>query len=61
MLNTHAYRAYEIGKDGHVVSRVDLLCMNDEVAKEQAQALADCRQIELWDGACLVARFEPQK
>src|SRR6267142_2449080 len=29
------YRAYIIGADGHIQLRVDLLCDNDETAKEQ--------------------------
>jgi hypothetical protein len=27
------YRAYLIGRDGHIVHRVDILCVDDEAAK----------------------------
>jgi hypothetical protein len=49
------YRAYLIGRDGHVVHRVDMLCADDEVAKERAQILVDIHTVELWQGARLVA------
>jgi hypothetical protein len=56
----HAYRAYEIGEDGHVRGRTDLLqCRNDQAAKEHAMRLVDGHAIELWDGPCWLAKFEP--
>jgi hypothetical protein len=56
----HAYRAYEIGEDGHVRGRTDLLqCRNDQAAKEHAMRLVDGHAIELWDGPCRLAKFEP--
>ena len=60
MFEAHAYRAYEIGDDGHVIGRTALLCLCDETALERAQRLVKDKPIELWDGACLLARFEPQ-
>jgi len=30
------YRAYLIGRDGHIIHRVDILCDDDEAAKERA-------------------------
>jgi hypothetical protein len=58
----HAYRAYEIGEDGHVRGRTDLLqCRNDEAAKEHAMRLVDGHAIELWDGPCRLAKFEPHR
>ena len=49
------YRAYLIGRDGHIVHRVDILCVDDEAAKERAQLLVDSHTVELWQGARLVA------
>ena len=57
----HAYRAFEVGTDGHVVGRVDLFCANDDEAKERAKQLVDGHVVELWDGACLLNRFEPTR
>jgi len=57
----HAYRAYLIGWDGHIVHRVDLECDDDEAAKEHAKRLVDGHDIELWDGARKVAEFKAPK
>jgi hypothetical protein len=57
----HAYRAYELSEDGHVISRRDLpYYLNDETAKTHARQLVDGHTIELWDGALLIERFEPR-
>jgi len=53
------YQAYQIGDDGHIVGRIDLCCLDDASAKELARQLVRGRPIELWDGACLIKRFEP--
>ena len=42
------YRAYIIGPDGHVQSRVDLRCKDVAEAFEQAKQLADGHDVELW-------------
>jgi hypothetical protein len=42
------YRAYLIGPDGHIQSRVDLVCEHEEVAKERAKQLVDGHDVELW-------------
>jgi len=47
------YRAYLIGRDGHILNRVDMLCDDDEAAKERSQLLVKSHTIELWQGACL--------
>ena len=44
----HEYRAYIIGPDGHVQSRVDLRCKDVAEAFEQAKQLADGHDVELW-------------
>jgi hypothetical protein len=51
------YRAYLIGRNGHIVYRVDILCVDDEAAKERAELLVDSHTVELWQGARLVARL----
>jgi hypothetical protein len=53
------YRAYTIGSDNHIFSRVDLICENDDDAKERVRQLVNGHPIELWRGATFLARFEP--
>ena len=55
------YRAYVVGDDGHIIKSVDLDCIDDEVAKQEAQQLVERHVIELWDGTRRIARFEPPK
>jgi hypothetical protein len=55
----HTYRAYLIKSDGHVIYRVDLVCDNDEAAKERAKLLVDGHAVELWDGPRKIAEFKP--
>jgi type IV secretory pathway VirB10-like protein len=47
------YRAYLIGGDGLIMHRVDMLCEDDEAAKERALLLVDGNTVELWQGARL--------
>lgn len=42
------YRAYIVGTDGHVLSRVDLHCHDVTEAIEQAKQLVDGHDVELW-------------
>jgi hypothetical protein len=35
------YRAYLIGPDGHIFQRTDLVCADDETAKESAERLVN--------------------
>jgi hypothetical protein len=58
-MREHAYRLFQMGPDDHVVSWIDLFCDNDEDAAKQAQRLVDGQPVELWDGKCLLRRFEP--
>jgi hypothetical protein len=58
-MQEHAYRAFEIGEDGHVTGRIDFRdCPNDEAAKQWAKRLVDGKTIEVWDGSRRIARFE---
>ena len=54
----HAYRAYLIGRDGHIIQRVDIECDDEETAKVRAKSLVDGHDVELWDGAQLLAEFK---
>ena len=51
------YRAYLLAQDGHIMHRVNLLCDDDEGAKERCRLLVDINvyTIELWQGTRLVA------
>ena len=61
-MQEHAYRAFEIGEDGHVAGRIDFRdCPNDEAAKQWAKRLVNGKTIEVWDGSRRIARFEPKK
>jgi hypothetical protein len=44
----NGYHAYLMGPDGHIQSRVDLTCEDEEAAKEQAKQLVDGHDVELW-------------
>lgn len=54
------YRANLMGPDGHVMSRVDLICEDEETARERAQQLAQDRVVELWQGARKIAEYHPR-
>jgi hypothetical protein len=51
------YRAYLMGPDGHVQSRVDLVCEHDEAARERAKQLVDGHDVELWQLDRKIATF----
>jgi hypothetical protein len=51
------YRAYLMGPDGHVQSRVDLICEDEEAAKAQAMQLVDGHDVELWHLDRKIATF----
>lgn len=57
----HGYRAYVIGRDGHIINRIDLMCETEAEAKERAKHLVDGHAIELWDGGRQIAKFEPKQ
>ncbi len=52
------YRAYIVGIDGRFVRAVELLCPDDDSAKEYAQNLVDGHDVELWQGKRQIARFQ---
>jgi hypothetical protein len=53
------YSAYVIGPDGRIERRIDLLCENEEAAKERARQLVDGHAVELWQFDRQIAVFEP--
>ena len=54
------YRAYIVGADGHFIEALDLICKDDQAATEQAQALVDGHDVELWQLGRHVANFKPK-
>jgi hypothetical protein len=55
------YRAYLIGSDGHIQSRVDLVCEDEAEAKERAKQLVDGHDVELWQRGREIATFTRNK
>ena len=51
------YRAYLIGPDGHIFQRTDLVCADDEAAKESAKRLVNGHDVELWQLDRKIATF----
>jgi hypothetical protein len=51
------YRAYIIGQDGHFLRAVELVCPDDEAAKQYAGQLVDGHDVELWAGDRKIATF----
>jgi hypothetical protein len=43
------YRAYWM-ENGHVLTSIDLTCVNDDDAKRQAANLSNGHDVELWQG-----------
>ena len=52
------YRAYVIGSDGHILRRIDLVCADDDAAKDQAKLLVDGHDVELWQLNRRIAEFK---
>jgi hypothetical protein len=57
------YRAYIIGSDGHFCDAITLNCDDDEAATQRADNLASAEavDIELWQGAGMVATILRKK
>ena len=53
------YKAYAIAPDGSITLRIDLVCEDDESARERARQLVDADPIELWQGERFLGRFDP--
>lgn len=55
------YRIYLKGSDGHIKSRVDIICEDEEAARKQAKRVVDGHDVELWQGAEKIAEFESKQ
>jgi hypothetical protein len=51
----HAYRAYMIRWDGHIIYRVDIECDDDEAAKERAKLLVNGHGALRWSARSAAA------
>jgi hypothetical protein len=52
------YRVYVIGRDGHIVSRMDLRCLDEEEATEKARLSTALGNVELWQGDRRIETFK---
>ena len=52
------YRAYIIGTDGHFLRAIELICPDDDSAKEYAKNLVDGHDVELWQQDRRIATFK---
>jgi hypothetical protein len=52
------YRAYLIGTDGRFLRAVELVCPNEDTAKEYARQLVDGHDVELWQGDRKIESFK---
>jgi hypothetical protein len=52
------YKACIIGADGKFMRAIDLVCPDDDTAKEYARQLVDGHHVELWEGERHVTKFE---
>jgi hypothetical protein len=52
------YRAYIMDADGHILNRIDLVCVDDDEAKERAKQLVDGHDVELWQFGRKIAEFK---
>ncbi|RXG86196.1 hypothetical protein EAS61_34025 [Bradyrhizobium zhanjiangense] len=53
------FRAYIVDQSGHVTGRVDLICADEESARQRARQLVDGHAVELWQGNHKIERFDP--
>jgi hypothetical protein len=51
------YLAHLMNNDGSVLRSVQLVCPDDDTAKEYARQLADGHAIELWHGERQIGKF----
>lgn len=53
------YRAYIIGIDGRFLRAIELVCPDDDTAKQYAKQLVDGHDVELWQGDRKIELFKP--
>jgi hypothetical protein len=52
------YRIYEVGQDNRIVGPPRVItCDNDQEALQRTKSFLDGQDIELWDGARLIAKL----
>lgn len=52
------YRAYLLARHGHHIKAVDLECVDDDAAKQRAEQMACGTNVELWEHARRIAKFD---
>jgi len=52
------YRAYRLARNGHHIQAVDLECVDDDAAKKRAEQMANGTNVELWEHARRIAKFD---
>ena len=52
------YKAYLIARDGQHIKAVDLECDDDDAAKKRAEQMTDVGNVELWEHARRIAKFD---
>jgi len=55
------YRAYLVGRDSNFIKAVDLICDDDDAAKKCAERMVDGHDVELWEHARRIAKFEGKR
>jgi hypothetical protein len=54
------YYLYIMSNDGHVQNRVNVICADDEEARNRARRLMDGQAVELWLEGRKIAEFKPE-
>ena len=54
------YYVYIMSNDGHVQNRVNVICADDEEARNRARRLMDGLAVELWLEGRKIAEFKPE-
>ena len=55
------YRAYVLGAEDRVLRAVQLVCSDDDTAREYVQQFVDRDCVELWRDKRPVAKFKPRQ
>jgi hypothetical protein len=54
------YYLYIMSNDGHVQNRVNVICADDEEARNRARRLMDGQAVELWLEGRKIAELKPE-
>ena len=55
------YRAFQLDQNGHIFGKIDLICADDEDAKQQAEQLLYGYDTEVWHLDRMVALLRPKR